>query len=111
MVNHASCGSVESLIAERHEGTCTNRSLSRFLCALGPRLDTKLQSSRGSHWKQPLYSYGAAVYILPSSNPTVSLLLVGFTEYDDDDDGGGGGESVYFHLLDKLKSICSIFGY
>uniref|UniRef100_A0A251VFX0 Uncharacterized protein n=1 Tax=Helianthus annuus TaxID=4232 RepID=A0A251VFX0_HELAN len=48
---------VVALIAERHEGTCTNWSLSRLLCALGPRLDTKLQSSWGSHRKQPLYSY------------------------------------------------------
>ncbi|MFS7976400.1 hypothetical protein Hanom_Chr10g00892011 [Helianthus anomalus] len=48
-----------------------------------------LLSSRGSHWKQPLYSCGGrgkAVYILPSSDPTLALLLVGFTEYDDDDD-------------------------
>ncbi|KAJ0823343.1 hypothetical protein HanPSC8_Chr16g0742611 [Helianthus annuus] len=29
---------------------------------------------------------GKAVYILPSSDPTLVLLLVGFTEYDDDDD-------------------------
>ncbi|MFS8017806.1 hypothetical protein Hanom_Chr15g01384751 [Helianthus anomalus] len=29
---------------------------------------------------------GKAVYILPSSDPTFALLLVGFTEYDDDDD-------------------------
>ncbi|MFS8016291.1 hypothetical protein Hanom_Chr15g01366821 [Helianthus anomalus] len=38
---------------------------------------------------QPLYSYGGrgkAAYILPSSDPTLALLLVGFTEYDDDDD-------------------------
>ncbi|MFS7999835.1 hypothetical protein Hanom_Chr12g01171281 [Helianthus anomalus] len=28
---------------------------------------------------------GKAVYILPSSDPTLALLLVGFTEYDDDD--------------------------
>ncbi|MFS7947883.1 hypothetical protein Hanom_Chr06g00553391 [Helianthus anomalus] len=26
------------------------------------------------------------VYILPSSDPTIALLLVGFTKYDDDDD-------------------------
>ncbi|MFS7979494.1 hypothetical protein Hanom_Chr10g00927941 [Helianthus anomalus] len=26
------------------------------------------------------------VYILPSSDPTLALLLVGFTEYDADDD-------------------------
>ncbi|MFS7963662.1 hypothetical protein Hanom_Chr08g00740991 [Helianthus anomalus] len=29
---------------------------------------------------------GNVVYILPSSDPTFALLLVGFTEYDDDDD-------------------------
>ncbi|MFS8033149.1 hypothetical protein Hanom_Chr17g01566121 [Helianthus anomalus] len=29
---------------------------------------------------------GKAVCILPSSDPTLALLLVGFTEYDDDDD-------------------------
>ncbi|KAF5782991.1 hypothetical protein HanXRQr2_Chr11g0502701 [Helianthus annuus] len=52
---------VVALIAERHEGTCTNWSLSRLLCALGPRLDTKLQSSWGSHRKQPLYSYRVEV--------------------------------------------------
>ncbi|MFS8014867.1 hypothetical protein Hanom_Chr15g01349681 [Helianthus anomalus] len=28
---------------------------------------------------------GKAVYILPSSDPTLALLLVVFTEYDDDD--------------------------
>ncbi|MFS8017353.1 hypothetical protein Hanom_Chr15g01379411 [Helianthus anomalus] len=58
----------------------------RVLCALFPRLDAKLPSSRGSHWKQPLYSYGRGrvVYILPPSDPIVALLSVGFTEYDDD---------------------------
>ncbi|MFS7968783.1 hypothetical protein Hanom_Chr09g00801561 [Helianthus anomalus] len=29
---------------------------------------------------------GKTVYILPSSDPTFALPLVGFTEYDDDDD-------------------------
>ncbi|MFS8031394.1 hypothetical protein Hanom_Chr17g01545431 [Helianthus anomalus] len=29
---------------------------------------------------------GKVVYILPYSNHTLALLLVGFTEYDDDDD-------------------------
>ncbi|MFS8007473.1 hypothetical protein Hanom_Chr14g01261381 [Helianthus anomalus] len=29
---------------------------------------------------------GKAVYILPSSDPILALLLVDFTEYDDDDD-------------------------
>ncbi|MFS7979165.1 hypothetical protein Hanom_Chr10g00924191 [Helianthus anomalus] len=32
---------------------------------------------------------GKVVYILPSSDPTLALLLVGFTEYDDDDDDDG----------------------
>ncbi|MFS7955960.1 hypothetical protein Hanom_Chr07g00648921 [Helianthus anomalus] len=32
-----------------------------------------------------LHGRGKAVYILPSSDPTLALLLVGFTEYDDDD--------------------------
>ncbi|MFS7976426.1 hypothetical protein Hanom_Chr10g00892291 [Helianthus anomalus] len=29
---------------------------------------------------------GKVVYILPSSNRTLALILVGFTEYDDDDE-------------------------
>ncbi|MFS7926360.1 hypothetical protein Hanom_Chr04g00296151 [Helianthus anomalus] len=33
-----------------------------------------------------LQGRGKAVYILPSSDPTFALLLVGFTKYDDDDD-------------------------
>ncbi|MFS7962932.1 hypothetical protein Hanom_Chr08g00732271 [Helianthus anomalus] len=33
-----------------------------------------------------LLGRGKVVYILPSSDPTLALLLVGFTEYDDDDD-------------------------
>ncbi|KAJ0470758.1 hypothetical protein HanIR_Chr14g0722221 [Helianthus annuus] len=46
---------VVTLIAERQGvhaliGICLN-----CLCL---RLDAKLQSSRGFHWKQPLYSYG-----------------------------------------------------
>ncbi|MFS7891814.1 hypothetical protein Hanom_Chr00s000387g01641611 [Helianthus anomalus] len=36
------------------------------------------------------------VYILPSSDSTLALLLVGFTEYDDDDDIGSG--SLENHL-------------
>ncbi|MFS7937456.1 hypothetical protein Hanom_Chr05g00427751 [Helianthus anomalus] len=58
---------VVALIAERHEGTYTNWSMSQLFCALGPRLNTKLQSSRGSHWKQPLYSYGAEVRLSTST--------------------------------------------
>ncbi|MFS7970410.1 hypothetical protein Hanom_Chr09g00820671 [Helianthus anomalus] len=33
-----------------------------------------------------LWGRGKVVYILPSSDPTLTLLLVGFTEYDDDDE-------------------------
>ncbi|MFS7928308.1 hypothetical protein Hanom_Chr04g00319231 [Helianthus anomalus] len=28
---------------------------------------------------------GKTVYILPSSDPTLAMLLVGFTKFDDDD--------------------------
>ncbi|MFS7893132.1 hypothetical protein Hanom_Chr04g00289201 [Helianthus anomalus] len=49
-------------------GICLN---CRVLCALCSRLDAKLLSSPGSHWKQPLYSYGVEAR---------------FTEYDDDND-------------------------
>ncbi|MFS7907627.1 hypothetical protein Hanom_Chr01g00073541 [Helianthus anomalus] len=37
---------------------------------------------------------GKTVYILPSSDPTLALLLVRFTEYDDDDLG-----CLHFTLL------------
>ncbi|MFS7949884.1 hypothetical protein Hanom_Chr06g00576831 [Helianthus anomalus] len=54
-----------ALIAERQKGTCTNRvSLEAASLFLRCR--------------------GKAVSILPSSDPTFVLLLVGFTEYDDD---------------------------
>ncbi|MFS7958794.1 hypothetical protein Hanom_Chr08g00682881 [Helianthus anomalus] len=33
-----------------------------------------------------LQGRGKVVYILPSSDPTLTLLLVGFTEYDDNND-------------------------
>ncbi|MFS7967411.1 hypothetical protein Hanom_Chr09g00785461 [Helianthus anomalus] len=39
------------------------------LCALCPRLDAKLLSSRGSHWKQPLYSYAVDVRLSTSHPP------------------------------------------
>ncbi|MFS8023400.1 hypothetical protein Hanom_Chr16g01451041 [Helianthus anomalus] len=45
----------------------------RVLCALCLRLDTKLPSSRGSHWKQSLYSYGVEVR-LSTSYPPQTLL-------------------------------------
>ncbi|MFS7898514.1 hypothetical protein Hanom_Chr00s024500g01763661 [Helianthus anomalus] len=70
---------VVALIAERHKGRCTNWSLSRLLCALGPRLDTKLQSSRGSHYKQPLYSYEVEVRLSTSTllRPYLSFAIGG----------------------------------
>ncbi|MFS7988908.1 hypothetical protein Hanom_Chr11g01040411 [Helianthus anomalus] len=43
-----------------------------LISALCPRLDVKLPSSWGSHWKQPLYSYGVEVR-LSSSYPTQTL--------------------------------------
>ncbi|MFS7918575.1 hypothetical protein Hanom_Chr03g00202781 [Helianthus anomalus] len=51
------------LIAERQGGACTNRLLPQLLSVicLCPRLDAKLLSRRGSHWKQSLYSYGIEV--------------------------------------------------
>ncbi|MFS7946694.1 hypothetical protein Hanom_Chr06g00539311 [Helianthus anomalus] len=55
---------VMTLIAERHGG---------------PRLDTKLQSSRGSHWKQPLYAYGVEVRLSTSTllRPYLSFAIGG----------------------------------
>ncbi|MFS7939205.1 hypothetical protein Hanom_Chr05g00448971 [Helianthus anomalus] len=38
---------------------------------------------------------GKVVYILPTSNPTLALLLVGFTEYDHD----------HHHLLKWIKFL------
>ncbi|MFS7933887.1 hypothetical protein Hanom_Chr04g00385101 [Helianthus anomalus] len=35
------------------------------------------------------------VYILPSSDPTLALLLVGFTEYDDDDQALDSDDLLY----------------
>ncbi|MFS7960899.1 hypothetical protein Hanom_Chr08g00708451 [Helianthus anomalus] len=67
---------VVALIAERQKGTCTSRLLSRLL-------------SSGVSLKAAslfLLGRGKVVYILPSSDPTLALLLVGFTEYDDDDE-------------------------
>ncbi|MFS7974329.1 hypothetical protein Hanom_Chr09g00867371 [Helianthus anomalus] len=50
---------VVAFIAKRQGSTCTNWPLSyRVLCVLCPRFDAKLPLSRGSHWKQTLYSYG-----------------------------------------------------
>ncbi|MFS7940462.1 hypothetical protein Hanom_Chr05g00464731 [Helianthus anomalus] len=70
--------SMHHVIAERHGGTCANPPLSRwFACALGPRLDTKLQSSRWSHWKKRLYSYGVEVRMSTSTllRPCLSFTV------------------------------------
>ncbi|MFS7936047.1 hypothetical protein Hanom_Chr05g00410801 [Helianthus anomalus] len=60
------------LIAERQGvhaliGLCPD--CCRVLCASCPRLDAKLLSSRGSHWKQPLYSYGVGIRLSISYPP------------------------------------------
>ncbi|MFS7914578.1 hypothetical protein Hanom_Chr02g00155091 [Helianthus anomalus] len=65
---------VVALIDERQRGTCTNMAFvsnlnCRVLCALCPRLDAKLLSSRGSHWKQPLYSNGVEVRLSTTYPP------------------------------------------
>ncbi|MFS8010811.1 hypothetical protein Hanom_Chr14g01301381 [Helianthus anomalus] len=56
---------VVALIVERQGGTCTNRQLSQLL-------SVKCLMSK-------------IVYILLSSDPTLALLLVGFTVYNDDE--------------------------
>ncbi|MFS8012720.1 hypothetical protein Hanom_Chr14g01324181 [Helianthus anomalus] len=62
---------VVALIAERQGSTWLHALIDlcfncRVLCALCPRFDAKLPSSRGSHWKQPLYSYGVEVRLSTS---------------------------------------------
>ncbi|MFS7950952.1 hypothetical protein Hanom_Chr07g00589291 [Helianthus anomalus] len=47
----------------------------RVLCALCPRLDTKLPSSRGSHWKQPFYSNGVEVRWQSDKPPTLYVFI------------------------------------
>ncbi|MFS7984520.1 hypothetical protein Hanom_Chr11g00987401 [Helianthus anomalus] len=49
---------------------------------------------------------GKAVYILPSSDPTFALLLVGFTEYDDDDD-----DDLHIHILKKENKLQQCYAY
>ncbi|MFS7929941.1 hypothetical protein Hanom_Chr04g00338331 [Helianthus anomalus] len=44
---------------------------------------------------------GNAVYILPTLDPTLALLLVGFTKYDDDDD-------LYNIIYLYLFNICQV---
>ncbi|MFS7926358.1 hypothetical protein Hanom_Chr04g00296131 [Helianthus anomalus] len=44
---------------------------------------------------------GKAVYILPSSDPTFALLLVGFTEYDDDDDDDDDLYALNSHIFNS----------
>ncbi|MFS8034177.1 hypothetical protein Hanom_Chr17g01578181 [Helianthus anomalus] len=66
---------VVTLIAERHGGTCTNQSLTPIESGVSLEAASLFLQVRGK-----------VVYIIPSSDPTLTLLLVGFTEYDDDDD-------------------------
>ncbi|MFS7955150.1 hypothetical protein Hanom_Chr07g00639251 [Helianthus anomalus] len=66
---------VVALIAERQGGACTNRRLSQLLSGVSFEATSLFLRGRGK-----------AVYISPSSDPTLALLLVGYTEYDDDDD-------------------------
>ncbi|MFS7996571.1 hypothetical protein Hanom_Chr12g01131481 [Helianthus anomalus] len=61
---------VVALISERQGGTCTNLPLSQVLIVM-----CLMSKDRGN-----------VVYILLSSDPTLALLLLGFTEYDDDDE-------------------------
>ncbi|MFS8007233.1 hypothetical protein Hanom_Chr14g01258591 [Helianthus anomalus] len=47
---------------------------------------------------------GKVVYILPSSDPTLALLLVGFTEYDHDDVLSSNNSSVEIWAVDGCKT-------
>ncbi|MFS7990944.1 hypothetical protein Hanom_Chr12g01064921 [Helianthus anomalus] len=49
-----------------------------------------------------LQGRGKAFYILTSLDPTLALLLVGFTEYDDDDDDNDDLPIISINIL----SIC-----
>ncbi|MFS8020844.1 hypothetical protein Hanom_Chr16g01420521 [Helianthus anomalus] len=65
-----------ALIAERQNGTYTNRSLSRLLsvmCLMSN--DAKLLSSRWSHWKQSLYSYGVEIRLFTSYHSQTLYLF------------------------------------
>ncbi|MFS7938944.1 hypothetical protein Hanom_Chr05g00445761 [Helianthus anomalus] len=60
------------------------------LCALCPGLMQNYYRARGLAGSLEAASLflrgrGKALYILPSSDPTLALLWVGFTEYDDDE--------------------------
>ncbi|KAJ0457431.1 hypothetical protein HanIR_Chr15g0773681 [Helianthus annuus] len=68
---------VVALIAERQKGNaliglCPD---CRVLCVLFPRLDAKLLSSWGSHWKQSLYFYGVEARLSTSYPPQTLPLL------------------------------------
>ncbi|MFS7955998.1 hypothetical protein Hanom_Chr07g00649401 [Helianthus anomalus] len=69
------------LIAERQKGTCTNRPLSQLLsvmCLWSKALCKTTIEPRISLEAASLFLQGRckAVYILPSSDPTLALLLV-----------------------------------
>ncbi|MFS7947640.1 hypothetical protein Hanom_Chr06g00550631 [Helianthus anomalus] len=66
------------------------------LCILTCRLDHYTVSLKAASLF--LRGRGKAVYILPSSDPTLVLLLVGFNEYDDDDE---------FFCRTKTNKLCT----
>ncbi|MFS7981338.1 hypothetical protein Hanom_Chr10g00949741 [Helianthus anomalus] len=51
-----------------------------------------------------LQDRGKVVYILPFSDPTLALLLVGFTEYDDDDDD----DDEQYESIKKTRRIITL---
>ncbi|MFS7965295.1 hypothetical protein Hanom_Chr09g00760601 [Helianthus anomalus] len=82
---------VVALIAERQKGTCTNWHLSSLLsvmCLVSKALCKTTIKSGVSLEAVSLFlrGRGKAVYILPSSGPTLALLLMGYDDDEDDDD-------------------------
>ncbi|MFS7947818.1 hypothetical protein Hanom_Chr06g00552671 [Helianthus anomalus] len=81
---------VMALIAERQKGTCTNRPLYRLLsvmCIVSKTLCKTTIEPGVSLEAVSLFlrGRGKSVYILPSSDFSLALLLMRFNEYDDDD--------------------------
>ena len=79
---------VVALIAEWQVDTWTNRPLLSVMCLMSKAwckttIEPGVSLEAASLF---LRGWGKVVYILPSSDSTLALLLVGFTEYDDDDD-------------------------
>ncbi|MFS7934641.1 hypothetical protein Hanom_Chr05g00393991 [Helianthus anomalus] len=72
---------VVALIAERQRGTCTNQ-LSAFVPIVECCEPCKTTIEPGVSLEAAflyLQGRGKVVYILPSSDPTLALLLMGFT--------------------------------